>query len=103
MQNALEWLPLLAHLPMQKRLAQTGNCTEIGANLTGNCTKISTNIANCTNCTKIGANPILQLTKIGADHIYITAKSSSIMRISHARANCTSYILIRRVFNNKVI
>jgi hypothetical protein len=92
MQNALEWLPLLAHLPMQKRLAQTGNCTEIGANLTGNCTKISTNIANCTNC-----------TKIGADHIYITAKSSSIMRISHARANCTSYILIGRVFNNKVI
>jgi len=50
---------LLAHLLMQKRLAQTGNCTKIGANLTSNCTKISTNTANCTNCTKIGAKLVL--------------------------------------------
>jgi hypothetical protein len=97
------------------------NRTEIGVNLISNYTEIGTNATNCIrltkisailNCTKIGANLILQLTKIGvildcikigADHIHTIAKSNSIMRISHAKANCTSCVLIKRVFNDKVI
>jgi hypothetical protein len=69
--------------------------------LTNNYVKISTNITNCTNCTKISA--ILDYIKISPNYIYIIAKSNSIIYILYAKANCISYVLIERVFNNKVI
>jgi hypothetical protein len=97
------------------------NRTKIGANLMSNCTKIGidatnrirlTKISAVLDRTKIGANPILQLTKIGAildrtkigaDYIYTIAKSNGIMRMLYAKANRTSRVLIRKVFNDKVI
>ena len=106
---------------MQNRPVQTSSRTKIGANSISNRTKISTNATNRTrltkisavlDCTKISANTILQLTKISAilnrtkisaNHIYTIAKSNSIMRILHAKANRTGRILIKRVFNDKVI
>ena len=107
---------------MQNRLVQTSNRTKIGADLISNYTKIGINATNrirltkigvVPSCTKISANFILQLTKIGAipdrtkigaDHIRTITKSSGITtRILHARANRTSRVPIRRVFNDKVI
>jgi hypothetical protein len=97
------------------------NCTKIGADSISNCIKISINATNYTRLTKIsvvldrtkiGINLIPQLTKIGAipnrtkigaNHIYIIAKSSGIMRILHAKANRISRVLIKKVFNDKVI
>jgi hypothetical protein len=97
------------------------NRTKISADLISNCTKIGidatnyirlTKISAIPNCTKIGANLILQLTKIGAipnctkigaNYIYIIAKSNSIMYMLHAKANRTSCVLIKKVFNDKVI
>jgi hypothetical protein len=90
------------------KISAVPNRTKIGANPIPQLTEISA----VPNRTKIGADPIPQLTKIGAvpncikigaDHIYIIAKSSSIMRMPHARANRTSRVLIKKVFNDKVI
>ena len=97
---------------MQNRLVQTSsrteisadlisNRTEIGADLISNCTKIGIDATNCTRLTKISA--VLDCTKIGADYIYTIAESSGIMRMPHARANCTGRVLIRKVFNDKVV
>ena len=104
---------------MQNNLVQTSNRTKIGANLISNYTKIGINITNCIEYTKISIVPsciktsadfILQLTKIGAvpncikiSANYIITNSSSIMHILYAKANYTSRVSIRRVFNNKVI
>jgi hypothetical protein len=86
------------------------NCTKIGTDATNRIRL--TKISAIPKRTKIGIDPIPQLTKIGAipnrtkigvDHIYIIAKSSSIMRIPHARANRTSRVLIKKVFNDKVV
>jgi hypothetical protein len=121
MQNVLKWPLPLAYQPMQNRPVQTSNRTKIGADSISNRTKIGTNAINRTRLTKISAVPdrtkisanlILQLikisavpnrTKISANHIYTIAKSSSIMHMPHAKANCTSRVLIRKVFNDKVI
>ena len=113
---------------MQNRLVQTSNRTKIGADLISNYTKIGINATNrirltkisvIPNRTKIGANLILkytkisvililQLTKISAvlDCTKISANSiysNNITCIPYTRANRTSRVLIRRVFNNKVI
>ena len=97
------------------------NCTKIGADLISNCIKISIDATNCTRLTKISAilnrtkisvNPILRLikisaipnrTKISANYIYIIAKSSGIIRMLYAKANRTSRVPIKKVFNDKVI
>jgi len=83
--------------------------TKIGANPVPRHTEIGVNpipqlteIGAVLNRTKIGAIP--DRTKIGADHIRTITKSSGITtRILHARANRTSRVPIRRVFNDKVI
>ena len=104
---------------MQNRLVQTSSRTKIGADLISNRTKIGTNATNYIRLTKIGANPILkhtkisvipilQLTKIGVilDCTKISANpiySNNITRIPYIKANCISRVLIKRVFNDKVI
>jgi hypothetical protein len=75
------------------------NCIKIGANLILQLTKISANLIP--QLTKISA--VLNCIKISADYIHIIAKSSSIIRILYAKANRTGRVLIKRVFNNKVI
>jgi hypothetical protein len=46
---------------------------------------------------------ILNYTKISANYIYIIAKSNSIIYILYIKANRISRVLIKKVFNNKVI
>jgi len=75
------------------------NCTKIGIDATNRIRHIEIGVVP--NCTKISAIP--DCTEIGVDYIYTIAKSSGIMRIPHARANCTGRVLIRRVFNDEVI
>jgi hypothetical protein len=77
------------------------NRTKIGANSISNCTKIGIDATNRIRLTKISAVP--NRTKIGADYIYTIAKSSSIMRMPHAKANRTSRVPIKKVFNDEVI